>query len=330
MKESLMKNKLILICICCFLATGCENNSNNPENTEEKTEGSYIDKIDTPNLPNSIKLHLKDVSAEKINPDEQKLFDDAYNLWINDNPEKSIDAFKNLIKDYPESSLADDAQYYIGMNYNNLEQPQEAINAFAKVILEYPNSSSIAPSYYSIAYTYNHQLKSPEKAYPYYVECLNNANEMDFDIIQKSIDELSSNTDISIDASELSYNAISNLHKDLEGFSSNSNEGLEEIMRIANEHSKTLLRSDQEIAYNYIKDNYPNYYDSNEKMELTMYYGAILDYANPDSFDIAKLGFKALECVKYVYRGVDSENSQDTQNHLLRLKELIDSCAKTF
>lgn len=61
-----------------------------------------------------------------------------------------------------------------------------------------------------------------------------------------------------------------------------------------------------------------------------MYYGAILDYANPDSFDIAKLGFKALECVKYVYRGVDSENSQDTQNHLLRLKELIDSCAKTF
>ena len=133
-----------------------------------------------------------------------------------------------------------------------------------------------------------------------------------------------SDSGITFDTSSVSFDAETQLQEQLSGIEKNSNAALDVILDIAKEHSSLLLKVDEKKAIKYIYDNYPNYYDSNEKMELAMYYGALLDYANFDELRESQIGFKALECIKYVYRKTDTVLSQDTQLHLEKLNKLFD------
>jgi tetratricopeptide (TPR) repeat protein len=53
----------------------------------------------------------------------------------------SINKFKKLIKDFPDSELCDDAVYNIGLCYFYMQQFQKAIESFEKVINYYPDST---------------------------------------------------------------------------------------------------------------------------------------------------------------------------------------------
>ena len=53
----------------------------------------------------------------------------------------AINDFNKLIKDYPESELADDALYNIGLCYFSVQQFEKAIGLFEKVILDYPDAT---------------------------------------------------------------------------------------------------------------------------------------------------------------------------------------------
>lgn len=53
----------------------------------------------------------------------------------------SINDFKKLINDYPDSELCDDALYNIGLCYFELKQFSTAIETFEKVINYYPEST---------------------------------------------------------------------------------------------------------------------------------------------------------------------------------------------
>jgi len=53
----------------------------------------------------------------------------------------SINEFKKLIKDFPDSELCDDAAYNIGLSYFYMQQFQKAIESFEKVINYYPDST---------------------------------------------------------------------------------------------------------------------------------------------------------------------------------------------
>ena len=71
-------------------------------------------------------------------------------------------------------------------------------------------------------------------------------------------------------------------------------------------------------AIEYIFSHYPNYFDDNETMEKTMYYGYYLEYAyeaNDPSNVYANLGMDADQAVKYVYRGTETiEDDHVTEN----------------
>ena len=53
----------------------------------------------------------------------------------------SINEFKKLIHDFPDSELCDDALYNIGLCYFELKQFSTAIETFEKVINYYPEST---------------------------------------------------------------------------------------------------------------------------------------------------------------------------------------------
>tara|TARA_B110000259_G_C13948936_1_gene375916 strand:+ start:598 stop:1047 length:450 start_codon:yes stop_codon:yes gene_type:complete len=53
----------------------------------------------------------------------------------------SINEFKKLIKDFPDSELSDDSEFNIGLCYFNMMQFEKAIESFYKVIDSYPDST---------------------------------------------------------------------------------------------------------------------------------------------------------------------------------------------
>lgn len=75
-------------------------------------------------------------------------------------------------------------------------------------------------------------------------------------------------------------------------------------------------------AVNFLSSNYPDYFIDNETMENVIYYGFFLEYANEDSNQLyAKLGQDACQSVKYVYRGVDSSDDEETQENIRQVGE---------
>jgi len=53
----------------------------------------------------------------------------------------AINDFNKLVEDYPDSELADDALYNIGLCYFSVQQFEKAIGLFEKVILDYPDAT---------------------------------------------------------------------------------------------------------------------------------------------------------------------------------------------
>ena len=53
----------------------------------------------------------------------------------------AINEYTQLIKEFPESELVDDALYNIGLCYFNMNQFEKAIELFHKVIHQYPDAT---------------------------------------------------------------------------------------------------------------------------------------------------------------------------------------------
>lgn len=76
--------------------------------------------------------------APKDTPREQ--YDYAMQFYLAKDYAKAISEFKKLIKAYPQSELAPDAQYYIGRSYEERQEYYAAFLAYQKVIDIYPRS----------------------------------------------------------------------------------------------------------------------------------------------------------------------------------------------
>jgi tol-pal system protein YbgF len=57
--------------------------------------------------------------------------------------EESIRSFKDFLKQYPKSDLADNAHFWIGESYMALKQYEQAILAFQEVIKKYPKGNKV-------------------------------------------------------------------------------------------------------------------------------------------------------------------------------------------
>lgn len=76
-------------------------------------------------------------------PDEQQLFRDATAQYSKGEFEQALRGFQDLLDQYPNSRLADDAQYMIGESYYGMKEYVDAVTEYDQVIKRYPDSDRI-------------------------------------------------------------------------------------------------------------------------------------------------------------------------------------------
>jgi tol-pal system protein YbgF len=85
---------------------------------------------------------VPDIKQPEVSP-EKKLYDLTLKLYREEKYEEAIAGFKNFIKKFPKSELADNAQYWVGESYMALKQYEQAILAFQTVIKKYPKGNKV-------------------------------------------------------------------------------------------------------------------------------------------------------------------------------------------
>jgi len=74
---------------------------------------------------------------------EKRLYNLTLGLYREEKYEEAIAGFKNFIKKFPKSKLADNAQFWVGESYMALKQHEQAILAFQTVIKKYPKGNKV-------------------------------------------------------------------------------------------------------------------------------------------------------------------------------------------
>jgi tol-pal system protein YbgF len=82
---------------------------------------------------------------------ENKVYEAALNQFKLGNYSAAISTLQGLLVAYPESKLAPNAQYWIGMGYSGQRDYKNAIAAHQKVIATWPNDPKAADAMLSIA-----------------------------------------------------------------------------------------------------------------------------------------------------------------------------------
>ena len=100
---------------------------------------------------------IQNASAARDAPDQidaKKLYDSAYLDITRGNNELARQGFHEYLNRFPESSLADNAQYWLGETYYAAEDYSRAIQEFNKVIGNYPKGDKAAASLLKIGFSY--------------------------------------------------------------------------------------------------------------------------------------------------------------------------------
>jgi tol-pal system protein YbgF len=82
---------------------------------------------------------------------ELKAYDAASNLFRKNDFASAVDAFRAFIKDYPQSTLVANAEYWIGISYANLKDYKNALAAQEGLLARHPQSPKAPDALLAIA-----------------------------------------------------------------------------------------------------------------------------------------------------------------------------------
>ncbi|HEX4782118.1 MAG TPA: tol-pal system protein YbgF [Usitatibacter sp.] len=82
---------------------------------------------------------------------EMKAYDAASNLFRRNDFPSAIDAFRAFVKDFPQSALAPNAGYWIGISYANMHDYRHALAAQEELIAKHPQSPKAPDALLAIA-----------------------------------------------------------------------------------------------------------------------------------------------------------------------------------
>jgi tol-pal system protein YbgF len=88
----------------------------------------------------------------------------AFGLLKNSQFDQAIAAFQQFLATYPDSSLADNAQYWLGEAYYVNKSFPEALAAFQRVATKYPQSRKVPDALLKVGYCY-YELKQWQEAH---------------------------------------------------------------------------------------------------------------------------------------------------------------------
>lgn len=95
----------------------------------------------------AFELNSQELSESKQFGFAEELFKKKLYYW-------AITEYLRFIFYFPQSLLADDAQYKVGLSYFKGERWEESVSAFQTLLNNYPDSEFCAPANYKIAETY--------------------------------------------------------------------------------------------------------------------------------------------------------------------------------
>lgn len=106
---------------------------------------------------------------------EEQLRAQAQNFEKEENFEKALKTYEQLIENYPKGKFADEAQHKIAfIFYNNFHDFNKTIEAHERLIKNYPDSKYVAQARFMIGYIYANDLKDFESARKAYDEFMEN------------------------------------------------------------------------------------------------------------------------------------------------------------
>jgi len=82
---------------------------------------------------------------------EMKAYDAASNLFRRNDFSSAVDAFRAFLKDHPDSQLAPNATYWIGISYANLKDYPRALAAQQELLAKYPQSAKAPDALLAVA-----------------------------------------------------------------------------------------------------------------------------------------------------------------------------------
>jgi tol-pal system protein YbgF len=77
-------------------------------------------------------------------------FNLAYNDYLNGRYDLAVTGFQRFLKDFPATSLAPNAYYWMGESYFSLKDYPHATQAFQKVVNDHPRSEKVAPALFKM------------------------------------------------------------------------------------------------------------------------------------------------------------------------------------
>jgi tol-pal system protein YbgF len=100
--------------------------------------------------------------GERGESEESRAYESAYNLFKTARYQDAISQFNKFLKNYPGSSLAPSAHYWIGNSYYALRDFKNAIIAQEKLISTFPDSAKAPDAMLNIASSQQEMNKKPE------------------------------------------------------------------------------------------------------------------------------------------------------------------------
>jgi len=99
--------------------------------------------IKPPKVPEATRKDRVEVTEEKPVSEEKQLYDMNLEFYRQGKYGEAITGFDYFLKKYPNSELADNAQFWIGGSHMALKQYKQAILAYQKVIEQYPKGNKV-------------------------------------------------------------------------------------------------------------------------------------------------------------------------------------------
>ena len=114
-----------------------------------------------------------DTGKALINVDPKQLYDAAYLDLTKGKYDLAITGFSNYLKYFPETELADNAQYWLGECYYAKKNYTRAAIEFHKVLENYATGDKVPSALYKLGLSLL-ELKSVDQANKYFEELINN------------------------------------------------------------------------------------------------------------------------------------------------------------
>lgn len=97
-------------------------------------------------VPAYTRAESTDLPSEEPDQRPEVVYQTAYNDYINRNYDLAVIEFQNFLTAFPDSALADNAQYWIGECYYSQQRYEESLAEFNKVIQQYPEGDKFIPA----------------------------------------------------------------------------------------------------------------------------------------------------------------------------------------